>query len=117
MPKRPNARSRIPALLGLPPCLHLSGLPCHLRVWGSGGVGYDGASSVVQGKACDIPLPSSGVAEVVFILGRYILGGPSASICDSGLSRSCSFLFDPICLLLSSTKKCLGLAKFLSKLR
>src|SRR6187401_2490324 len=39
-----------------------------------------------------------------FILGRYILGGPSASVCDRGLSRRCSFLLDPISLLLSSTK-------------
>ena len=66
MPKRRNARSRILALLGLPPCLHLSGPPYHLRVWGGGGgVGYSGVLSVVQGKACDIPLPSYGVTGVV----------------------------------------------------
>src|SRR6187399_1919183 len=63
-------------------------------------------------KLAIFPCRHSASPRWFFTLGRYMLGGPSASICDSGLSGRCSFIFDPICLLLSSMKKCLGLVKF-----
>src|SRR3954465_3801866 len=53
-------------------------------------------------------------AHAVLLRWCSILWGSSASVRDCGLSRGSTFLLDPIRLLLSLTKKCLGLSKFLS---